>query len=83
MAAKSLDEIFNVPFTFSANCRKGVLPDMEAGRQCQCRRCRQERGEPVTEESERIAKEQAMEADEWSRRLIREVFGKPPEGGAP
>jgi hypothetical protein len=53
-----LEKILDVPFTFSANCRSGLLA------RCECRRCRKTRGEPVTEETEALAKAQAKVADE-------------------
>lgn len=62
-----LDEIFNVPFTFSINCRSGCLE------RCECWRCRKERGEPVTEESEELARLQADEVDcEQARKTVPE-----------
>lgn len=57
--SKELEKIFDVPFTFSQWCRSGLLPEGT----CQCWRCRQGRGEPVSEETNRIAKEQAQAAD--------------------
>ena len=70
--AKELKEaIDNAPFTFSINCRSGLL------KRCECWRCRQERGELVTSESRVLAKRQAAVADadfearnaDWMRRF--------------
>ena len=55
---KAIDK---VGFTFSVNCRSGYL-----GNKCQCWRCRKERGEEATKETEEIAAEQARECDENS-----------------
>jgi len=57
-----LEKIFDVPFTFSANCRSGLLE------RCECWRCRKSRNEEVTEETEKNAKIQASIADEDFRK---------------
>lgn len=56
-AMRQLEALLDVPFTFSLHCRSGVLP------RCECWRCRGERGEPVTDETNRLAAEQAAQAD--------------------
>lgn len=47
--------------TFSRNCRSGLLREGEV---CNCRRCRQERNEPVTAESEAQAARESGKARE-------------------
>lgn len=56
--------VLNVPFTFSINCRSGVLPA------CGCWRCRGERGEPSSEETEEAARREAERVD---RERVEEV----------
>ncbi len=50
MTDDELDRFFDVPFTFSVNCCSGLVE------RCECWRCRRSRGEPVTEETEAMAK---------------------------
>jgi len=66
-----LKTIFNVPFTFSSNCRSGLVSFIP-GKKCNCERCRKTRGEDVTEESKKLAGEQAVKADN-DHRLYRLV----------
>lgn len=66
----ALEEIFNVPFTFSKNCRSGMLDN------CGCWRCRKERGEEVTEETEKQAAEAAEQADAEFARSQQEWYEK-------
>lgn len=63
-------ELSGVKITFSKNCRSGLLPKDT----CQCWRCRQERGEPVTEESEQIAARAAVEADLKFKEKMRNLY---------
>jgi hypothetical protein len=51
-----------VKFTFSKNCCSGIVHILGEDMRCQCRRCRQERGEPVTEETEQQAAALSAEA---------------------
>lgn len=44
--------------TFSVNCRSGII-----GSRCQCWRCRKERGQEVTPETEALAARMAVDAD--------------------
>jgi hypothetical protein len=55
---KDFEELLDVPFTFSKNCRSGLLA------KCECWRCKQSRGEEVTADSESLAEIQAKQADE-------------------
>ena len=48
----------NMPITFSKDCRSGRLF------RCECWRCRGERGEAVTEESQRLAAKLAAAIDQ-------------------
>jgi len=62
-----LDKIFDVPFTFSKNCRSGLLE------KCGCWRCRQSRGEEVSEKTEKQAATEAKKADvDFATRLKKE-----------
>lgn len=49
----------NLPVTFSAHCRSGLLPPGT----CQCWRCKGERGEVVTQESRAEAARTAARVD--------------------
>lgn len=53
--------------TFSVNCCSGLI-----GERCQCWRCRKDRGEPVTEETEAEAERLSKEAQEAQRLKMRE-----------
>lgn len=66
---QALRDVFKgVKVTFSKNCRSGLLAV------CQCWRCRKSRNEPVTEESEKLAAEQAEIADVVERERRRKWF---------
>ena len=58
MTNEELEKALNVPFTFSKNCASGLLE------RCECWRCRHQRSEPVTEETEALAAKQSEEAKE-------------------
>lgn len=66
---KDIFEIFNTPFTFSPNCRSGLVNYIPGGN-CNCGRCRKSRGEEVTEQTEQLAKEQAEAADKAYESII-------------
>ena len=48
---KALDSL-NVRYTFSIHCHSGIANFVEQGHLCGCHRCRKERGEEWTEETE-------------------------------
>lgn len=56
--------------TFSINCRSGLLPSGT----CQCWRCKGERGEEATAESEVVAALRAVEADARFRVQMRDLI---------
>ena len=65
----------NVEVTFSINCCSGLL------KRCECWRCRKERGEEVTAETETLAAQQSevarRENSERQRQWVQEHMGKP------
>lgn len=69
-----IESALNVPFTFSINCRSGLLS------RCECSRCRSKRGEPVTEETELMARSDAVAADAEYRRSMDEFLDKINQG---
>jgi hypothetical protein len=58
-----LEKLLHVPFTFSRWCRTGLAKYLPSGI-CNCRRCRTERGEPVTDVTDQLAEQEAKIADE-------------------
>jgi hypothetical protein len=68
------DAIFKgeVKITFSKYCCSGIIHVLGNNKQCQCHRCRQARGEEVTEESEQISKVESEEATRIFREQQRE-----------
>jgi len=60
--------------TFSINCHSGIAHLLGADHQCGCWRCRNERGDEVTEESEARAALDSKRAQELSREKMREFF---------
>lgn len=56
----------NVPFTFSKNCRSGLLE------RCECSRCRIKRNETVNEETNKLAEVKAKQADLDFEKSMRE-----------
>ena len=61
-----------LPFSFSVWCRSGFV-----GREkCGCWRCRQERGEEVTAETELQAQEEAKRLDDDYAEQMRAFFRK-------
>lgn len=66
------DEIIdNAYISFSKNCCTGLL---EKDERCECWRCRKERNEPVTENSEKLAEQISKKAKERNDSKIRELF---------
>ena len=51
----------NAQVTFSLWCRSGLVPKYLE--RCECHRCRRDRGEPVTDETNALAQAQAKAAD--------------------
>lgn len=66
---KALDSL-NVRYTFSQHCHSGIANFVEPGHVCGCQRCRKERGEEWTEETEaQAAKDSALASKrfrEWA-----------------
>ena len=56
--------------TFSQYCRSGLLE------RCECWRCRESRGEPVTSESNTLAERQSREADTKQRLAVRAALAE-------
>lgn len=75
----TLEEALDIPFTFSPNCHVGILSSANLDR-CECGRCRLQRGEPVTDETEALAAANAKKAragyDEWMRGFLAKWHGK-------
>jgi hypothetical protein len=71
---ETLKEVFkNVKFTFSKNCISGLVTD------CDCKRCRQNRGQEVTAETEAAAEERSKTETaafhEQQRQQIKKLLG--------
>ena len=67
LTPEEIDRILAVPFTFSRWCRSGVLE------RCECWRCRQGRGELVTDATNKLSEQQADEVDcERARKTVPE-----------
>lgn len=68
-----LDALFRgVRITFSPHCHSGIASYISLDHRCGCRRCRSERGEQWTEETELEAAAHSKLAQAEMRRSIKE-----------
>jgi hypothetical protein len=71
-----LKTLKGVRMTFSANCCTGIIYLLGPDARCECWRCRQKRGEDVTEETEAIARKLSRQAQAAQRKSVREWLRK-------
>jgi hypothetical protein len=57
--------------TFSINCCSGIVSLLGAAARCECWRCRENRGEPVTDETEALAAEISRQAQVKLRECVK------------
>lgn len=70
-------ELFRgVKFTFSINCCSGIVSLLGPDARCECWRCRKERGQDATDETERNAAEISKSAQIAMREQVRNSIPK-------
>jgi hypothetical protein len=64
----------NVRVSFSKNCCSGIVAMLADGSECECWRCRKERGQPHDEHTEAIAASLSKRSQEAMRESVRRAF---------